>query len=175
MSVFKLKPQQPMPDIPMREFFERIVDERDKLYGVRFEEAKTAVNAALIAQKESVTSAFLASEKAIVKAEEAQKAYNVAHNDLSRKMDEQNKGTMPRPEILALFKASDDKAETMRIFFDSRIESQRLAFEKSMETKEIRIMALETTIANFQGRIWAIGVGITIVSIGTSIALHFIK
>jgi hypothetical protein len=173
-SIFKSKPQQSMPDIPMREFFERIVDERDKLYGVRFEEAKTAVNAALIAQKESVTSAFLASEKAIVKAEEAQKAYNVAHNDLSRKMDEQNKGTMPRPEILALFKAHDDKTEAMRFFFDSKLESQRIAFEKSIETKETRIMTLEKTVANFEGRLLIVGGSIGVFSIAVSIVLHYL-
>jgi len=31
-------------------------------------------------------------------AEDAQKAYNVIHNDLARKMDEQNKATIPRTE-----------------------------------------------------------------------------
>jgi hypothetical protein len=122
LSIFPGKPK-PMPDIPMREFLERIIDERDRLYAVRFEEAKTAVNAALIAQKESVTSAFLASEKAIVKAEEAQAAYNVAHNDLSRKLDEQNKATIPRPEINALFIGVDQKLEAIRASLDKDIET----------------------------------------------------
>lgn len=44
-----------------------------------------------------------ASEKAIVKAEDAQKAYNQNHNDLARKMDEQNKATIPRIEAAARF------------------------------------------------------------------------
>jgi hypothetical protein len=110
------------PVISIREFIERILEERDRLYTVRFEASKTAVDAALIAQKESVANAFLSSEKAIVKAEEAQKAYNVAHNDLSRKMDEQSKGTIPRSEIMVLLRVIEDK-----------VEAQRLSHEKSSD------------------------------------------
>lgn len=75
-----------------------LVDERDRLYKERDDARRTAVDAALAAVKEQTKASFDASEKAIVKAEEAQKAYNTAHNDLSRKMDEQNKATMPRLE-----------------------------------------------------------------------------
>lgn len=75
-----------------------VINERDKLYKERDDSRRTAVDAALAAAKEQTKASFDASEKAIVKAEEAQKSYNVAHNDLARKMDEQNKATMPRLE-----------------------------------------------------------------------------
>ena len=68
-------------EVPVREFLERVLEERDRLYIIRFDEAKTALsaaliaqkealNVALIAQKEAVNAAFLASEKAIIKAED---------------------------------------------------------------------------------------------------------
>lgn len=86
-----------------------ILDERDRLYKERDESRKTAVDAALTAVKEQTKDSFVASEKAIVKAEEAQKAYNSSHNDLARKMDDQNKATMPRPEAQQRFSALEEK------------------------------------------------------------------
>lgn len=75
-----------------------LIDERDRLYKERDDSRRVSVDAALIAAKEQTAASFVASEKAIVKAEEAQRAYNVQHNDLARKMDEQNKATIPRIE-----------------------------------------------------------------------------
>jgi len=109
--------------VDMREFLERVIDERDKQYDARFRAAEIAVNAAFAAQKELTAAAFSASEKAITKAEQAQTAYNVVHNDLSRKLDEQNKATIPRPEIMALFGAVDQKLESMRASFAKDIDS----------------------------------------------------
>lgn len=82
----------------IREYLERIIDERDRLYDVRFRAAETAVNAALAAQEKQTNASFSASEKAIVKAEDSQKSYNVGHNDLSRKMEDQYKSMVPYSE-----------------------------------------------------------------------------
>lgn len=91
-----------------------VIDERDRLYKERDESRRTAVDAALTAVKEQTAAAFISSEKAIVKAEEAQKAYNASHNDLARKMDEQNKATMPRTETEARFRSLEEKISEMR-------------------------------------------------------------
>lgn len=97
----------------MRELFnekitsmQRLMDERDRLYKERDESRRTAVEDALSAAREQTQASFAASEKAIVKAEEAQKAYNASHNDLSRKLDEQNKATMPRSESMSRHEAT---------------------------------------------------------------------
>lgn len=92
----------------------QLVDERDRLYKERDESRRTAVDAALAAVKEQTKSSFEASEKAIVKAEEAQKAYNASHNDLARKMDEQNKATIPRPEAQTRFDALEEKIASIK-------------------------------------------------------------
>jgi len=152
MGLFRGKPKQEFqqPEIvtreyvdtrfaSQREFLERVQDERDRLYDSRFRAAEIAVNAALAAQEKAVAAAFLASEKAIIKAEEAQKDYNLRSNEFRGQLDDQAKLLMQRQEALSLFRSSDDKLETMRLFFDSKLESQRQAFEKNNESllKEI--------------------------------------
>ena len=91
-----------------------ILDERDKLYTERALSGGKAVDAALKAAETLTNAAFAASEKAIVKAEEAQKSYNQSHNDLARKMDEQGKATMPRPEVETRFHSLEEKIGVIR-------------------------------------------------------------
>jgi len=91
-----------------------LMDERDRLYKERDDSRRTAVDAALAAVKEQTKSSFEASEKAIVKAEEAQKAYNQTHNDLTRKMDQQGKETMPRPETESRLHGLEEKINDLR-------------------------------------------------------------
>ena len=140
----------------------------------RFSSQEKAVATALAAQekatyvafsahKESVASAFLASEKAIVKAEEAQRAYNIGHNDLSRKMDDQYKTMMPRQE-----------AFIMNTALEAKIQSASITINHDLGASLERIGSLEKGYANIQGRFWAVTmVGWTIV-LGVTIALHFL-
>lgn len=65
--------------IPLKEYFEQILAEKDK-----------AINIALIA-----------AEKASLKTEQAQRDYNATHNDLMRKMDERDKRFITRGELWA--------------------------------------------------------------------------
>jgi hypothetical protein len=87
----------------------QVVDERDRLYDVRFRAAEAAASAALAAQEKATNAAFAASEKAIVKAEDAQREYNVRSNEFRGQLDDQAKTLMPRPETLTMFKAVDEK------------------------------------------------------------------
>jgi len=94
--------------------FRELMGERDIRYMGMFTASRDAVASALAAQKELTNGAFASSEKAIVKAEEAQKSYNQSHNDLAHKMDEQNKATMPRTETEARFSAIEEKISDLR-------------------------------------------------------------
>lgn len=98
----------------LRELLLSKLDERDRLYKERDDSRRTAVDAALSAAKEQTKQSFEASEKAIVKAEEAQKSYNQSHNDLARKMDDQNKATMPRTETEERFRTIEEKVNEVR-------------------------------------------------------------
>ena len=98
----------------------QVVDERDRLYDVRFRAAEEAVGAALAAQEKGTNAAFAASEKAIVKAEDAQREYNIRSNEFRGQLDDQAKTLMPRPETISLFKNMDDKLSNVRNEMNSR-------------------------------------------------------
>jgi hypothetical protein len=91
-----------------------LLSDLEQLFTQRFTDSEKAAAVALTAVKDHTKSSFEASEKAIVKAEEAQKAYNTSHNDLARKMDEQSKATMPRSETEARFRALEEKITELR-------------------------------------------------------------
>ena len=101
----------------------QMVDERGRLYDVRFRAAEAAVGAALAAQEKGTNAAFAASEKAIVKAEDAQKEYNIRSNEFRGQLDDQAKTLMPRPETMSLLKNMDDKANSIRNELNSRIDT----------------------------------------------------
>jgi hypothetical protein len=92
-----------------------LMNERDRLYISKFEESKVAVSAALAAQEKSTANAFLASEKAVLKAEDAQKDYNQRSNEFRGQLDDQAKTLMPRLEAVTMFKAFEEKLETVKI------------------------------------------------------------
>ena len=70
--------------------------------------------AALAAQKELTASAFAASEKAIVKAENAQQEYNIRSNEFRGQLDDQAKMLMPRRETEQLISQVNSNMEVLR-------------------------------------------------------------
>jgi hypothetical protein len=118
-------------------------DERDKRVDQSFRESKEAVQSALAAAKEQTGATFLASEKAIVKAEDAQRAYNQAHNDLLRKQDL----LVPRLEWEGRNKSIDDKLIDLR-----------KGFEVQLAGLDASITVLSKTLAAMEGRTGGIGV-----------------
>jgi hypothetical protein len=116
------RPVSPELFASIREYLERIIDERDRLYDVRFKAAETAVSAALLAQEKQTSAAFLASEKAIVKAEDAQREYNVRSNEFRGQLDDQAKLLMPRTEASVATRALDDKLGIMKGEFERRLD-----------------------------------------------------
>ncbi len=129
-----------------------VMSERDKRYDSQFKSGETAVASALAAAEKQTTAAFLSSEKAIVKAEEAQKAYNQTHNDLNRKMDDQYKSMMPRPEAEKQFESWGNKmADAKEQLGNTREEVLReLGILRESSSREIG--ALRTALmAEIQG------------------------
>ena len=92
----------------------QLIDERDRLYLEKFRASEIAVNAAIVAQKEQTASSFASSEKAIVKAEEAQREYNVRSNEFRGQLDDQAKLLMPRFEVQTIIRGLEEKLEGMR-------------------------------------------------------------
>src|SRR4026208_1929937 len=136
-----------------------LMEERNKWYGERDRDRQQAVDKALAAVEKQTASAFEAAKEsnttaagnhkeAGLKQEDAQRAYNTSHNDLLRKLDDQNKATMPRIEQ-----------------------------EQRFSTQQKEIGELEKFRSNIEGRllVWA---GILVVASGgiaTLLSLAFSK
>jgi hypothetical protein len=163
-----------------------LMDERDRLYMASFAASSTAVAAALAAQEKAVNAAFLASEKAIIKAEDAQREYNVRSNEFRGQLDDQAKTLMPRPETMNLFKSYDEKIASMSTNFDSKLDELRKTFEKAVERLSGEVASLRESRSQLGGRDAAqhdnrqqsnwiiglvIGLAVTLAGMGMTIAL----
>jgi len=91
-----------------------LMDERDRRYTGQFNDSKTAVIDALAAQKEKTATDFASSEKAIIKAEDAQRSYNERTNELRGALNDQNKTLLARTEAEARFKTVEDKIDDIK-------------------------------------------------------------
>jgi hypothetical protein len=111
-----------------------------------------AVNAALAAQEKQTASSFLASEKAIVKAEDAQREYNVRSNEFRGQLDDQAKTLMPRPETMTMFKSFEDKLSTIKIELDRATEMGRNNLEKAMGSFGHEVAGLRESRSAGEGR-----------------------
>lgn len=109
-----------------------LLDERDRRYMELAKAQELAIAAALTAQKELTNQVFASSEKAIVKAENAQSSYNHSHNELARKMDDQYKVMMPRIECERTFSSLDSKVD------DVKSAASRNRDELIKEVRELR-------------------------------------
>lgn len=133
------------------EGFRALMDERDRRYDERdkrvdqgFRESKEAVSSALAAAKEQTSATFGASEKAITKAEDAQRAYNVGHNDLLRKQDL----LVPRLEWEGHNRAVDEKFIDLRQVMDTQfrtLEAQIAVLAKGLTLIEGRSGGVQFT------------------------------
>jgi|GEM_PF-2102633 len=148
----------------MRDFIQRLLDERDKQYDARFRAVEIAVTAAFAAQRESMTNAFLASDKAIIKSEEAQRAYNERSNEFRGQLDDQAKMLMPRSEVTALIHSLEDK-----------LYAATQAGDRERAILIDRLNSLEKGSANLEGRMWAITALAWVIALAVSIALRFIR
>ncbi len=165
---------------------QEVMNERDRLYLERTENAKGALVTALSAAKDQTSTAFAASKEAISKAEEAQKAYNLSHNDLLRKMDTQHKDTMPRIEAekefdgwrIQLNEVKEDVTNNGKYTTDS---VNNLRVEMMKEIQNLRESRSElggkerATDASKTQQHWILGIIVSIVISLVSVALQFLK
>jgi hypothetical protein len=131
--------------VPLKEYFERILTERDN-----------AVRAALAAQEKAVAAAFQASEKAIAKAEAAQKAHDQAANNLRGVLDDYVKQMFPRTEAESRFNQVGEKVRALEL-------SERAGEGGTKAAAQARM--------NFQ---WIVGlvIGLVVAVVGFIISAH---
>lgn len=95
----------------LREFVIRLIENNNLRYEQRFQDAKTAVDIAFSAQKESVQSALLSAERAVLKAEGASEKRFDAVNEFRSTLADQQRMLMPRGEAEIVFKSLSDRIQ----------------------------------------------------------------
>jgi phosphopantetheinyl transferase (holo-ACP synthase) len=146
-------------EITTRAFLERVIDERDRLYEARFkavdiivEERHQLYTERFKADEKAVDTAFAASKEAVIKSDSAQKDYNVTHNDITRKMDDQYKMMLPYAEANRRFESLEEKIDDVRRLFESKLEGQRDSTRKDIETIGVDIKGLRESRSNISGQ-----------------------
>lgn len=142
----------------------KLYEERDRRYEDRFKAQETAGDKALAAAEKLTAAAFAASKEAITKAEEAQRAYNVSHNDLIRKMD----AMIPRTEFDQRFRDAAERVDDLKKRYDLEIADLRES--RSMGTGQASQRGAQQDFSR-----WLIGLGImTALSLlGSALAIVF--
>lgn len=95
-------PVERREDVSLKEYFERILAEKDAAYAQRFEAQEKAVEAALIAQKEAVQKAETAAEKRFDSV-----------NEFRAQLSDQATTFMPRREAESSMRAMTEKYEQL--------------------------------------------------------------
>jgi len=116
------KDHSPTVTVELRQYLEKIVQELDTRHTLAISSLKELAFAKLDALEKSTNAAFLGSEKAITKAEDAQRDYNSRSNEFRGQLDDQAKTLMPRIETMGLFKAQEEKAESARAALERRLD-----------------------------------------------------
>lgn len=168
------------------ESLSKIIDERDRQYGIQFKAAEETVHAALASQDRQMTSSFLSSEKAIAKAEQAQSEYNIRSNEFRGQLDDQAKLLMPRAEAQSMFTAYEDKLENVKEVIVSNkdatdIAADRLRDEFAKEITSLREARSEasgkTSVLHevTQAKHWGIGIAIAVFVSLISLSIQFLR
>ncbi len=96
-----------------------------KMVEDRFSSNQIAVKTAFIAQEKLFSVQTASADKAIAKAEQAQKEYNERSNEFRGQLDDQAKTLMPRPETLGMFRMFEEKLAAMKTSTDLQIANLR--------------------------------------------------
>lgn len=88
--------------------------ERSRHYEDKFRLLDIATEKALAAVKEQTSAAFAANKEAVIKTEDAQRAYNASHNDLARKMETQAKQFVDRDKLDDFVNLFTDKIDEVK-------------------------------------------------------------
>ena len=136
----------------------------EKHYDARLIEIKEATATALIAVEKQTAAAFAANKESVLKTEEAQKAYNLQHNDLTRKMEAQAARFVDRERLEEYEKRFDGKLESIKADIGRLQESRAEGGGRRVQHQET-----QQTVR------WGIGQTIALVGVLTAILVVLIE
>jgi chromosome segregation ATPase len=165
----------------------QLIEERTRLFQARFEALHERFSGAMNARQQTVDQAFAASERAIAKAETAQKEYNERSNEFRGQLDDQAQTLMPRTETAGLFKALEEKIAAVQHTAEQKIDTRQSAVDKQLDEIKADIRILRESRSQTEGKsagfsasgallATAIGFGLTLMGLAigtTTLIIHF--
>jgi hypothetical protein len=98
----------------LKEYVETLIEANDKRYNQRFDDAKTAVDAALNAAKTAVGAALDAQKEAVAKAEQASEKRFDGVNEFRETLSDQQRTLIPRAEADLRFGNIEKELATLK-------------------------------------------------------------
>lgn len=93
---------------------QKVIDERDRLYKERSEQNTKFSDLGIQTITHQMQDAFIASSRAVDKAELAQKEYNVRSNEFRAALDDAQKDMLSRPEAKAEFDRTGERFDQIQ-------------------------------------------------------------
>lgn len=112
-----------MEEVTLKEYLIQLIENNDRRYEQRFNDTKTAVDAALVAVDKTNSAALAAQKEAVTKAEVAAEKRFESVNEFRSTLSDQQRNLMPRVEVDILTKSiidRVDKIENKQIANDSK-------------------------------------------------------
>jgi hypothetical protein len=148
-----------------------MMDANDRRYLDLFQSADKATAIAMTAAEKAVNAALSASDKAVGKAEESQIRVNVGQNEFRAQLKDQAATFVTRIELVGVHNEITSNFERGQQALKQHADTE----SQTHEQHETRLKGLETFRANFEGRFWALGVGMGIFVVVVNWALRFLK
>lgn len=164
--------------ISLKEYFEKLLHERDLYYTEKIKYLETRIvsvddkhTASVLAVKEVSSATSAASEKAISKAEDAQKELNIKNNEFRGQLKDQADVLMPRSEANARFVNVDEKLTAIKVDFDRQMELNRKDIQDLRESRSSGQGKTEGVGMSITAIVTAVGFIATILAIIGSVAV----
>ena len=106
--------------ITIREYLKEIFKNRDNLCDTKMRALTKHLETKIDSNEKAIQQTFVAMDKAIDKAEAAQREYNARSNEFRGQLDDQAKTLMPRIETAVLVRNLEEKIEALSSAHDAR-------------------------------------------------------
>ena len=169
----------------VKEFFtrwlidiEKFLEERDRRYDERFDAIERARESAFASQKQLTDAAFSASQKAVDKAEQAQKEYNARSNEFRDALNDANKNNIGRDEYHSGHQSLIDRLDADAIRLQEKFDDIKKSIEDLKISKANVSGKSEQSKADnavLYSTVSLIGTLIAIIAVIITLAKSFIK
>jgi hypothetical protein len=153
--------------------YERLKD-MDLRYQQRFDAQQRALEDALQSVKEATRADLDAAKEAVNKAEKSNERRFDSVNEFRAQLADQASTFMTRREAEARLGALMEKLESLAAEHRRDLVTMREMADRLAAASDVRLKVLESSGANLQGRLWALGAGIAMIVVVVNVVIRFL-